>query len=85
METDENAGAGLQGRLVIEKMVLSNFKSYACTRVVGPFHKVTALKDHLPWHLHWHNQLEGSSVQTDSCVKSCYNCWSGWGLEAALT
>lgn len=43
METDENARAPSQGRLVIEKMVLHNFKSYAGTKTVGPFHKVPVL------------------------------------------
>lgn len=43
METAENGGGGQQGRLVIEKMVLHNFKSYAGTRVVGPFHKVQSV------------------------------------------
>jgi hypothetical protein len=43
METDENARAPSQGRLVIEKMVLHNFKSYAGTKTVGPFHKVPDL------------------------------------------
>ena len=43
METNENARAPSQGRLVIEKMVLHNFKSYAGTKTVGPFHKVPVL------------------------------------------
>lgn len=40
METNENGQAGLEGRLVIERMVLTNFKSYAGEKVIGPFHKV---------------------------------------------
>lgn len=31
---------GPQKRLIIEKMVLENFKSYAGRQVIGPFHKV---------------------------------------------
>lgn len=32
--------AGPKKRLVIKKMVLENFKSYAGAQHVGPFHKV---------------------------------------------
>ena len=34
------ADAGPKKRLVIKKMVLENFKSYAGAQHVGPFHKV---------------------------------------------
>ena len=34
------AAAGPKKRLVIKKMVLENFKSYAGAQHVGPFHKV---------------------------------------------
>ncbi len=44
MDTDENAQQGPQGRLVITKMVLNNFKSYQGERSVGPFHKVLPLE-----------------------------------------
>jgi structural maintenance of chromosome 4 len=32
-----------QPRLVMKKMVLNNFKSYAGRQVIGPFHKVNIL------------------------------------------
>lgn len=37
--TPAGAGPGPQKRLVIHKMVLHNFKSYAGTQEIGPFHK----------------------------------------------
>jgi hypothetical protein len=36
------APAGPLRRLMIKEMVLENFKSYAGTQLIGPFHKVTA-------------------------------------------
>lgn len=39
METNENGQTGAEGRLVIDRMVLTNFKSYAGEKVIGPFHK----------------------------------------------
>lgn len=34
----------LQGRLIIEKIVVDNFKSYAGRQEIGPFHKVNSLE-----------------------------------------
>lgn len=31
-------------RLVISKMIINNFKSYAGRQEIGPFHKVTGIK-----------------------------------------
>jgi structural maintenance of chromosome 4 len=39
-ETDANNNKKKQPRLVMKKMVLNNFKSYAGRQVIGPFHKV---------------------------------------------
>lgn len=33
----------LEGRLIIDKIVIENFKSYAGRQEVGPFHKVFAV------------------------------------------
>ena len=33
-------GSTLTKRLIIQKMVMTNFKSYAGEREIGPFHKV---------------------------------------------
>ncbi len=41
-------------RLVIWKLVLENFKSYAGTRVIGPFHKVMLMQ---PGHIYFYNSL----------------------------
>jgi len=40
--------AGPKKRLVIKKMVLENFKSYAGAQHVGPFHKVRSSAFALP-------------------------------------
>lgn len=37
---DESDGKEKQPRLIMKKMVLNNFKSYAGRQVIGPFHKV---------------------------------------------
>ena len=52
-KTMEEAAAPLptKGRLVIWKLVLENFKSYAGKRVVGPFHKVPHEDQFLDIHL----------------------------------
>ena len=43
------ADAGPKKRLVIKKMVLENFKSYAGAQHVGPFHKVRSFLLHPPF------------------------------------
>lgn len=37
---NESDGKKKQPRLIMKKMVLNNFKSYAGRQVIGPFHKV---------------------------------------------
>jgi hypothetical protein len=38
--------AAPRSRMVIQKMVLHNFKSYAGTKEIGPFHKVCRTEKH---------------------------------------
>lgn len=35
----------LQGRLIIDRIVIENFKSYAGRQEIGPFHKVHRSRD----------------------------------------
>lgn len=37
-----------EGRLIIEKIVVENFKSYAGKQEIGPFHKVVLLQFEYP-------------------------------------
>ena len=39
-EPSPESTSGPQTRLIIERLELHNFKSYAGTKVIGPFHKV---------------------------------------------
>lgn len=40
LNSDNDSNKKRQPRLVMKKMILNNFKSYAGRQVIGPFHKV---------------------------------------------
>lgn len=42
----DNNNKKRQPRLVMKKMILNNFKSYAGRQVIGPFHKVNIYQEH---------------------------------------
>lgn len=46
LDSDNDSSKKRQPRLVMKKMILNNFKSYAGRQVIGPFHKVNIFKRH---------------------------------------
>lgn len=57
--------AGPKSRLVIHKMALVNFKSYAGRQEIGPFHKVSPI-------------VISNSTSVDSFIVFLFNCGTQW-------
>lgn len=56
---------GPKSRLVIYKMVLVNFKSYAGRQEIGPFHKVIQIK-------------QSPTIKADLFTVVLFHCWTQW-------